>query len=88
MTKEKGYAQCDLYPGYTSELGRWPLGESRDGKSGLAKVGNGYVGIYTDTTMLVLWYPLVGEVAHLCRVKSYSNSRAHGIGRVTVWSHN
>ena len=42
-------------------------------------VGNGYVGIYTDTLVLVLWYPLVGKVAHLCRVKSYSNSRAHGI---------
>ena len=35
----------------------------------LAKVGNGYVGIYTDTSVLVLWYPLVGKVAHLCRVK-------------------
>ena len=32
--------------------------------------------------------PLVGKVAHLCRVKIYSNSRAHGTGRVTVWSHN
>ena len=54
MTEEQGYAQYDLYPGYTSELGRWPLGKSRDGESGLAKVGNDYVGIYTDTTVLVL----------------------------------
>ena len=44
--------------------------ESRDGKSDLAKVGNGYVGMYTDTSVLVLWYPLVGKVAHLCRVKN------------------
>ena len=51
-------------------------------------MGNGYVGIYTDTTVFVLWYPLVGKVAHLCKVESYLNSRAHGIGRVTVWSHN
>ena len=54
MTKEKGYVQCDLYPGRTSEIGRWPLGESRDGESGLTKVGNGYVGIYTDTTVFEL----------------------------------
>ena len=32
--------------------------------------------------------PLVGKVAHLCRFKIYSNSRAHGTGRVTVWSRN
>jgi hypothetical protein len=31
--------------------------------------------------------PPVGKVAHLCRVKIYSNSRAHGIGQVMVWSH-
>ena len=37
-------------------------------------VGNGYVGIYTDTTVLVLWYPLVGKFAHLCRVETYLNS--------------
>ena len=30
-------------------------------------MGNGYVGIYTDTSVLVLRYPLVGKVAHLCR---------------------
>ena len=42
----------------------------------------------TPTLRLVLWYPLVGKIAYLCRVKSYSNNRAHGTGRVTVWSHN
>ena len=25
-----------------------------------AKVGNGFVGIYTDTTMIELWYPACG----------------------------
>ena len=55
VIKEKGYVQYDLYPGRTSEIGRWTLGESRDGESGLAKVGKGYVGIYTDTMVFVLW---------------------------------
>ena len=42
-------------------VGQWPLGASRVGYAGLAKVGNSFDGIRTDTTVIVLRYPTCGE---------------------------
>ena len=33
-------------------------------------MGNGYVGIYTDTSVLVLWYPLVGKLHTSAELKA------------------
>ena len=42
-------------------VGQWPLGVSRVGYAGLAKVGNGFDEIRTDTTVIVLRYPTCGK---------------------------
>ena len=41
-------------------------------------MGNGYVGVYTDTSVLVLWYPLVDKVAHLCELRFGHTTRLLG----------
>ena len=42
-------------------VGQWPLDAFRVGYAGLAKVGNSFDGIRTDTTVIVLLYPTCGE---------------------------
>lgn len=55
----------------------------------LAKVGNDFDRIRTDTKVIVLQHPTCGESVHLCsEFKIYSSNRVHGIGQVTIWSHN